>query len=166
MIFADIAQGTSVFLDANSFVYHFGPDPYFGPACSQLLERIEKQEIQGITSTHVITETAHRLMTIEAITSLGWPVAGIAARLRRNEVEIKKLIGFRRAVEAVLNSKVTVVTIEPKCTLDAATISQQWGLLSNDAMIIAVMHSQGLTNIASNDADFERVTGITRYSPL
>jgi predicted nucleic acid-binding protein len=38
-------------------------------------------------------------------------------------------------------------------------------LLSNDALIVAVMRAQGLTNVASHDADFDRVPGITRYGP-
>jgi predicted nucleic acid-binding protein len=38
-------------------------------------------------------------------------------------------------------------------------------LLHNDALIVAVMRHHGLTNIASEDADFDRVPGITRYAP-
>ena len=30
MTFADIPSGESVFLDANVFVYNFGPDPVLG----------------------------------------------------------------------------------------------------------------------------------------
>ena len=44
-------------------------------------------------------------------------------------------------------------------------LSQQIGLLTNDALIVAVMRANGLTKIASNDADFDRVPGITRYAP-
>jgi predicted nucleic acid-binding protein len=47
----------------------------------------------------------------------------------------------------------------------ACTISQQTGLLSNDALTVAVMQANGLTNIASNDADFDRVPRLTRYGP-
>lgn len=31
MTVASIASGTSVFVDANTFVYAFAPDPQFGP---------------------------------------------------------------------------------------------------------------------------------------
>jgi predicted nucleic acid-binding protein len=31
--------------------------------------------------------------------------------------------------------------------------------------VVAVMLSNGLTKLASNDADFDRVPGITRYAP-
>ena len=40
------------------------------------------------------------------------------------------------------------------------------GLLTNDGLIVAVMQAHGLTKIASNDADFDRVPGLTRYAPL
>lgn len=35
-----------------------------------------------------------------------------------------------------------------------------------DALIVAVMQHHCLTNLASNDADFDRVSGITRYAPV
>jgi predicted nucleic acid-binding protein len=47
----------------------------------------------------------------------------------------------------------------------AAAMSQQTGLLTNDALVVAVMQANGLTNLASSDADFDGVAGITRYAP-
>jgi predicted nucleic acid-binding protein len=46
-----------------------------------------------------------------------------------------------------------------------AALSQQIGLLTNDAAVVAIMHSHGLTKIASNDPDFDRVAGLIRYAP-
>jgi predicted nucleic acid-binding protein len=40
------------------------------------------------------------------------------------------------------------------------------GLLSNDALIVAVMQVNGLVNLASADSDFDRLTGLTRYGPV
>jgi predicted nucleic acid-binding protein len=31
---------------------------------------------------------------------------------------------------------------------------------------VAVMQANRLTNLASNDADFDRVPGLTRYAPV
>jgi predicted nucleic acid-binding protein len=42
---------------------------------------------------------------------------------------------------------------------------QQPGLLITDALSIALMQTHGLTKIASDDSDFDRVPGITRYAP-
>ncbi len=36
MIFADLPAGASVFLDANTLVYHFQPHPVHGPVCTTL----------------------------------------------------------------------------------------------------------------------------------
>jgi predicted nucleic acid-binding protein len=37
--------------------------------------------------------------------------------------------------------------------------------MSGDALIVTVMGHHGLTHLASYDADFDRVPGITRYAP-
>jgi predicted nucleic acid-binding protein len=47
----------------------------------------------------------------------------------------------------------------------AAAISQQNGFLSGDALVVAVMREHGLVNLASHDADFDGIPGLTRYSP-
>jgi predicted nucleic acid-binding protein len=49
--------------------------------------------------------------------------------------------------------------------LAAARLSRQYELLSGDALIVAVMQANGLTQLASNDADFDRVAWITRFAP-
>jgi predicted nucleic acid-binding protein len=41
MTFADVVAGDTVFLDANTLVYHFTSDAQYGSACRQLLQRIE-----------------------------------------------------------------------------------------------------------------------------
>ena len=77
MTFLDIPAGASVFVDANVLVYHFTSDPQFGASCTDLVRRIERQEILGFVSSHVLSDISHRLMTIEAIMAFGWPAAGI-----------------------------------------------------------------------------------------
>jgi predicted nucleic acid-binding protein len=50
--------------------------------------------------------------------------------------------------------------------LEAATLaSQQFELLTGDALVVAVMQSHGLTHLASNDDDFDRAPRLTRYEP-
>jgi predicted nucleic acid-binding protein len=57
------------------------------------------------------------------------------------------------------------LTIAPHLVARAAAISQQFELLSDDALVVAVMQEHGLTHLASHDADFDRVPGLTRYGP-
>ena len=165
MIFADFVAGDAVFVDANILTFYFQPNPTWGAACGQLLQRIENGEIDGFTSTHVLSELSHRMMTIEASALFSWPFAGIGNRLRGNPAEVRKLQAFRHAIETVFQSKVQVLTIDPPLLVTAVALSQSLGLLSNDALIVAVMNANSLTKIASHDSDLDSVPGITRYAP-
>jgi predicted nucleic acid-binding protein len=163
--FANLANGDSVFVDANTLTYHFEPHARWGPACTQLLHRIENQQLAGYTSIQVLGEVSHRLMTIEAHRLLRWQIAGIGNRLRTNPAEVRKLGLFRTAVEHLLQSRLQILTITSAHLAAGVVLSQQVGLLTNDALIVAIMQAHGLDKIASNDADFDRVPGITRYAP-
>jgi predicted nucleic acid-binding protein len=165
MTFDNIPAGVSVFVDANTLTYYFQPHPVHGPACARLLQRIENGQLLGFTSTHVLSELSHRLMTIEAMTLLKWPVQGIGNRLRTNPVEVQKLRVFRLALDDMLNSKMQILMIVPGMLSTGAVICQQVGLLTNDGLIVAVMQANGLTHLASNDADFDRMPGLIRYAP-
>jgi predicted nucleic acid-binding protein len=48
---------------------------------------------------------------------------------------------------------------------NAQTVRQEAGLLTNDSMIVAAMLEYGLSFLASNDSDFERVRNITVFKP-
>ena len=165
MIYADLPAGATVFVDASPFIHHFEPNAVFGPASTEFLERIENQEIDGVATTHVISEVAHRLMTIEAMQSFGWNSAGIALRLRNHPAEVQTLKRFRQAVQEIPLFNVRILTIDPAWLDSAAGVSQQTGLLHNDALVIVAMRANGLSNLASADPDFDRVPGITRYAP-
>jgi predicted nucleic acid-binding protein len=165
MTFDQIPSGTEVFLDANTLIYHFTGDSTYGAACTRLVERIEQNDLQGLTSAHVLSDCAHRMMTIEAMNRFSWPVAGLAARLRRNHTEIPGLNVFQQAVEEVPRLGIRVQDVTVHMVLTAARLSRQYELLSGDALIVAVMQTAGLMHLASNDADFDRVPGVTRYAP-
>jgi hypothetical protein len=91
MTFAQGPGAAVVFLDANTLVYHVTNHQSFGPACTQLVKRIEHQHLARFISIHVLSEIALRLMTLETIDRFGWPPAGIAARLRKHRTVISKL---------------------------------------------------------------------------
>jgi len=115
MLLSDLEDGSSVFVDANIFIYHFSKGSKLNPACSNFLERIEGGKIHGFNSVTVIQEVAHRMMIVEAASILP-------------EIKVKDLVMKRR-----------------------------YGLLSNDALTLQIMEDLKISNLASNDSDFERV---------
>ena len=165
MTFADLAAGDAVFVDANTLTYHFEPHAVWGPPCASLLQRIENRELAGFTSTHALSEVSRRLMTIQASALFGWPFAGIGNRLRTNPARVQQLTAFRQAIDHILRSNLQVLAVTPAQLATAAALSQHVGLLTNDALIVARMQAHSLSKIASNDTDFDRVPGITRYAP-
>jgi predicted nucleic acid-binding protein len=165
MTFDLLPPGAAIFLDANVAVYHFTADPLYGAACTGLLKRIETQDIQGYTSAHVLADVSHRLMTIEAMTRLGWPASRLAARLQKQHTEIPKLSLYHQALVKLDQMGLQVLPLSAPLVLAASNYSQQFELLTGDALIVSVMRHHGLTNIASGDADFDRVPGLTRYAP-
>jgi predicted nucleic acid-binding protein len=164
--FDDLPAGLAVFLDANCLVYEATADPTYGPACKRLLERIENKELSGYTSAHVLAEMAHRLMTIEVAARLSRPLTGMANWLRRHPAEIQHCKSYRQAIDALAAIPLTILSVNGSLVSRAADLSIQLGLLTNDALIVAVMQDSGLNALASLDADFDRVPGITRYAPV
>lgn len=165
MRLADIPAGATVFLDANIFVYHFAPHPVLHLPCQQLLERCTQGELVGYTSAHVLTNVAHRTMTLEAIDRFGWPTTGIARQMLRHPDDVQQLSRFRQVVDEILDFGIDVQPITAHLVSAAAAITQQVGLLSGDALVVAIMREHGLVNLASHDADFDRVPGLRRYTP-
>lgn len=166
MTFLDILTGQAVFVDANIFLFYFGSDPVLGPPCDQLLQRIEQGDIQGYTSAHVLNEMAHRLMTEEAQQRFNWPMTGIARRLRRHPAQVQLLARPRQAIDELSMIGLQVLPVTGAQVSLAIDVSNQHGLLSSDALLVAVMRQQGLQALASHDGDFDRVPGLTRYAPV
>jgi predicted nucleic acid-binding protein len=166
MTFADLVAGDSLFVDANTLVYHCTLDPKFGSACTDLLDRIGRGEIAAFTSTHILLEVCHRLMTLEAARKLGKPQGTMVKFLKSHLDDIRPLTGFRQAIDDLCIGQLQILTISPAMVPTTAALCQQIGLLTNDAAVVALMQSSGLSKIASNDPDFDRVPGLTRYAPV
>ena len=85
--------------------------------------------------------------------------------MRRHHQEIRKLRVYREAVARIPLLGVRVLPVE-RASVEAATgLSQSHELLTGDALIVAIMWQHGIAAIASNDSDFDRVQGLTRYAP-
>src|SRR5262249_47892156 len=142
------------------------PEPTLGPPSMALIERIRQNEIVAAISTHVFSDVTHRLMTFEACASFGWPYQGIAARLKKHPAIVTQLSRYRQALDEIRGCGVHILAALGGEVVAAGDLSRQHGLLSGDALILAVMQRYGIPNIATNDADFDRVPGIVRYQPM
>jgi predicted nucleic acid-binding protein len=166
MTFLDLVAGDAVFLDANTSVYHFAPDPRWSSSCGLLLQRIQNQEIVGRTSAAILSEVAHRLMTIEAKARHRWSSGKLIHHLKKSPHIVQTLTNSEAAIASIVRSLVHIFPVDAGLVVAATAVSRQTGLLTNDALTIALMQAHGLTKLASNDPDFDCVPGLTRYAPV
>src|SRR5262249_13927320 len=129
MILPDLLDGESVFLDANILVYHFAAHARYGQACHDLVQRIENQALPGYTSTAVLSDVAHHLMTFEAAAVFGW-TSKITQRLRHDPSAVMQLTKFHQAIADVPKLGIRILAIPETLVEAAALVSRQTGLLS------------------------------------
>lgn len=73
---------------------------------------------------------------------------------------------YLQALTKIAQMGIQVLPVSELHVHQAAQLSRAHELLTGDALVVAVMQTHGLTNLAGLDTDFDRVPGITRYSPV
>ncbi|MFH1147020.1 MAG: type II toxin-antitoxin system VapC family toxin [Pseudomonadota bacterium] len=156
---------SEVFVDANIFVYHFSGPTEYTESCTRFLQRIEEGKLTGITSTLVIAETLHRLMIIEATSKLQIEPKAAVHYLKHHPLDVKKLTEHIKVPEQIFLLSVRIHPVEIEDILKCNEIKSEYGLLTNDALTLAVVRRYHFTNIATNDPDFERIPDLTVWKP-
>lgn len=158
----EITAGTSVFLDATIFLYHFTGA---SPSCRSLLAECEAGRLQGLTSTVAVAEVTHRLMTIEAV-ARGWVTPGNAVKKLRERPEIvRRLSLYQEQAEKIPWMGVEVLPLDRRLLATAAPLRTRYGLLTNDSILLATALDHGIVAFASADRDFERVDTVQLFCP-
>ena len=150
-----------IFVDANIFVY--GISGQSGD-CRKFLDRCLREEVAGITLFETVNEVTHRLMVAEAL-SKGLITRANAKRLRENFELISTLTDYWKNVERLLALNLLFLPVNEAIVRGANVERVAAGLLTNDSMVVSCMREYGLSLLATNDADFERVAGVTVFKP-
>lgn len=159
---AEIPADTRVFLDSTIFLYHFTG---ISPQCRGLLERCAAREVRALTSTLVLAEVTHRLMTIEA-TERGLVAPGnVVKKLRERPDLIRQLSQYQVQVEKIPWMGIEVVALERRTLATAGPLRSRYGLLTNDSLLAATALERDAMAFASADRDFERVESLQLYVP-
>ncbi|HMD95950.1 MAG TPA: type II toxin-antitoxin system VapC family toxin [Terriglobia bacterium] len=151
-----------IFIDANIFVYGLSGQ---SGHCRQFLDRCLKEEVTGITLFETVNEVTRRLMVAEAL-SKGLITRATAKRLRENADLIPRLSDYWKNIERLLALNLLFVPVNGAILRGAHAERHDAGLLTNDSMIVSCMREYGVSFLATNDADFERVSGITVFKPV
>jgi predicted nucleic acid-binding protein len=162
----DLPNGDRIFVDANIFLSEIFEEEETVDECADFLERIKNHGVEGFTSIIVINEVFHRTAVAEAKKVFNIPLQKIATFLKKNPESFKSLKKPWEAVENINRiSNLAILKVDLDSFLRGIGFSKKYGLLSNDAIHLAVMEQNGIKNLASNDSDFERIDWITLYKP-
>jgi predicted nucleic acid-binding protein len=139
--------------------------PPLSEECSNFFERIERQEVIASTSSVAVAEAIHKVMLAGAVAQHGLDRAGLAHRLQRHRQLISTLQGQTKVTALVRALAIHVEPVTLATLESAAAISTKFQLLTNDALTIAVMEQLRLTDLATNDENFDTVAGVTVWKP-
>lgn len=157
-----LVAGSRVFIDASIFIYHFTAS---SRQCRELLADCESGRFSGFTSVTAVTEVAHRLMMIEAVTKGLVSPGNVVRKLREKPALIRELHVYQEQIELIPLMGITVQGLDLEVTAFAAEIRRRHGLLVNDSLLSATAIREGITDFASADPDFERVEGLRLFHP-
>ena len=151
-----------VIIDTNILVYAIQRNSL---QSVKLLEKCAKDEVYGIIPTHILAELMHVLMLAEA-RDLGM-ISGSnpAKQLSEQPQKIKGLNRYESLIRDLLSIGIQLESLMREDFLTAMSLQRQYGLLTNDALLLAVATRLRVPALASADAVFKNVQGILVYSP-
>ena len=129
---ADIPNNTSVFVDANIFIYHFcGSGDAVANQCSDFLLKVENGQLKAFTSTFVIAETLHRAMNCEATAKTVLSPKGAMNKLRKKPELIKTLRQYSMIPEKIMEIGVQILIVLPQVLFESQNWRDRYGLVVN-----------------------------------
>ncbi len=162
----DIEPGTTIFIDANIFLYKIFDHWRYAESCGNLLKDVNRGRFSAVSSVFVCNEVFHRVMIAEVVEKYKIDPKRAVRYLKENPRAIGDLEAAWSAIEnieQIENLKIAGVGVEVmRLSLE---LSRRYCLLSNDAVHLATMQKEGAKTLASNDRDFERVDWVKLWKP-
>lgn len=164
--FRDIPSHASVLLDANIVVYAFSPQSQFHGACAHLLERGARQDVTLHLVIHAAADVIHRAMVLELLAQGTFQRgADAVTHLKRHPQVIQQLTRYKTVLRDLKQARINILALTYRDLHASRRYRETYGLLTNDSLIVAAMQREGITYLATNDADFTRIPGIAIRFP-
>ncbi len=158
-----------IFVDANLFLFHAFNDPSFGKAAAAFLTRIEHQDVEALTSCLVVDEVLFKILVQEAAAHLPKPTIWNIKKAMKDRAFVQKfyapVLKYKTYLESLTFLGLKIVEVTGAHMLAAADIGAEAGLLITDAAHVAVMRDLNIHHLATDDADFSNLKGVTVWTP-
>ena len=159
----DIPVGSLCVVDTNVLIY---AEQGVSPQAQRFIRRCASGELKVVLPQTVWQELAHKLMLAEAMMRGLISGGNPAARLAAKPDAIRGLSLYRAKVKSLVDLS---FGFEP-CQLSDLTerafaLQEQYGLLTNDAVVLAVALRLKADALVSSDKSFRGVTELDVYYP-
>jgi len=134
-------------------------------ACTGLMERVERRELAALTSTSALADAMHKVAVTQAAVVHGLVRANLVPYLRRHRALLRSLTAHSMLAHRAMAIGIEIHEVAVADVLRAPELSRRHGLLMNDALILAVMERLRIHWLATNDDDFDSVSGINVWKP-
>lgn len=161
----DVPAGETVFLDSTVLHYAFVSLPVATPQCIELLLRVARGELTAHLTVPVLNDAIHKIMCSEAKERFQQPRAGLVNWLKNNPDRTRELTHAAEVLQLVGELPLILLPVDLAALIEAQAAVTSFGLLAGDALIVAMMQRHGITHLATNDDDFDRVTGLRVWKP-
>ncbi|MBA7530508.1 tRNA(fMet)-specific endonuclease VapC [subsurface metagenome] len=157
-----LPTGEKIYIDSTILTYHLFNDPVHGKRCKEFIGRVENGEFEGFISPIIISETLFNFIKANIVKDYGIKPKEVVSFLKVKPTAISN-IDIRKASDLF-----GIFCILPISELEVEACYKaikDHALLTNDAFHVATMKGHGITNIATNDPDFERVGWLKVWKP-
>lgn len=157
-------HGKRIYVEANIFVYNALAHPIYGDSCKNFLDRSLNNEFEIITSSLSIDEIA--FVSLKLKLEEKYNITSNAVRYLKSNPRIVEVLAVE--VNQIIDDVLLIATIADVREVDISSMQnymRDYGLFPRDALHLSVIHRLGLSDLASNDQDFERVGWLNLYKP-
>jgi predicted nucleic acid-binding protein len=159
----DIPTGSLCVIDTNVLLY---AEQNLSDQAQRLLRRCSKGELIGVLPQTVWQELTHKLMLAEAMMRGAISGGNPASRLAAKPEVVRGLSLYQAKVRSLINLG---LRFEP-CTRDdllqsGFDLQNRYGLLTNDAVVLAVALRLEADCLVSSDTGFRQISEVDVFAP-
>jgi len=158
-----IQSGSKVFIDSNIFTYHLSGHSVFGETCREFFKNVERGDYESYVNDVVLSEVLLNFIKSELFRRRGIKPQMVVQGIKRDP-SLLDLVNFDVVTKLFENLRVNMLPLFCECT-ELVKVIREHRLLPHDALHVVTMQRNEITNIATNDPDFERVAWLTVWKP-
>lgn len=164
--FKQIPRNRDVMLDANVVIYALFSQMKYHESSKHLLERGARGDVKLHLVVSAVADVIHRAMVLELMAQGKFEKSGEAVNhLKQNQDVIPSLNRHKDILADLVEANVNILPLTYQDLHASKQYRNNYGLMVNDSLIVAVMNREKIQYLATNDTDFEHIPNIAVRVP-